>query len=200
MLRRGNYQLYWEQGRNVKKRTLPIDRIDPYNILQVAITRRELPILRGGGHVIRAPNKIVHVLAIVGGGDGIVTSFEAELVAAHESVFGGQESAGAHASRIDDMKTHIFPNWSEYVRPRSVSMDGDDSRIPVIHLRKRLPIRIRRSIRKDDPTKRVALKISAMRVKLPASVGRVQAQPSVIDEPDYLNICGCLGPLGECVL
>ena len=34
-----------------------------------------------------------------------------------------------------------------------------------------------------------------MRVKLPASVGRVQAQPSIIDEPDYLDICGSLGPL-----
>ena len=101
---------------------------------------------------------------------------------------------------MNDMKTHIFPNWSEYVRPRSAYMDGDDSRIPVIHLRKRLPIRIRRSIRKDNPPKRVALKISAMRVKLPASVGRVQAQPSIIDEPDYLDICGCLGPLGNRIL
>ena len=38
VLRKGNYQLQWEQGREVKKRTLPIDRIDPYNILQVTIT------------------------------------------------------------------------------------------------------------------------------------------------------------------
>ena len=94
MLRRGNYQLHWEQGRRVKKRTLPIDRIDPYNILQVTITRRKLPILRSGGHVIRASNKVVHVLAVVGGSDGIVTSFEAELVAAHESVFRGNNQQG----------------------------------------------------------------------------------------------------------
>ena len=94
MLRRGNYQLHWEQGRRVKKRTLPIDRIDPYNILQVTITRRELPILRSGGHVIRAPNKIVHVLAVVGRSDAVVTGFETELVAAHESVFGGKNQQG----------------------------------------------------------------------------------------------------------
>ena len=93
-LRRGNHQLQQEQEREVKERTLPIDRIDPYNILQVTITRCELPILRGGGHVIRAPNKIVHVLAVVGRSDGVVTGFETELVAAHESVFRGKNQQG----------------------------------------------------------------------------------------------------------
>jgi hypothetical protein len=95
------------------------------------------------------------------------------------------------------MKTHISPSWSGYVRPGSAYTDGDDSRIPVIHLRKRLPIRIRRSIRKDDPSERVSLKISTMRVKLPARVGWIQAQSSIIDEPDDLDICGCLGPLSN---
>ena len=82
------------RSRKVKTRTLPIDRIDPYNILQVTITRRELSILSGGGHVIRASNKIVHVLAVVGRSDGVVTGFETELVAAHKSVFGGKNQQG----------------------------------------------------------------------------------------------------------
>jgi hypothetical protein len=95
-LRRGIiHQLQWEQGRKEKsKRTLPIDRIGPYNILQVTITRRELPILRGGGHVIRAPNKIVYVQAVVGRSDAVVTGFEAELAAAHESMFRGKNQRG----------------------------------------------------------------------------------------------------------
>lgn len=86
------------------------------------------------------------------------------------------------------------------MRPSSAYMDGDDSRIPVVHLCKGRPIRICRSIRKDDPSEWVALEISTMRVKLPAGVARVQAQSSIIDESDYLDICGRLGPLVNWVL
>ena len=86
------------------------------------------------------------------------------------------------------------------MRPISAYTNGEDSRIPVIQLCKRHPIRICRPIRKDDPSERVALKISTMRVKLPARVTPVQAQRGIIDEPDYLDICGRLGPLGNCVL
>lgn len=54
--------------------------------MKIAIALREFAVLGGAGHIVRAADEIVPVLAVVGAGDRVETRLEAELVAANKCV------------------------------------------------------------------------------------------------------------------
>jgi len=66
--------------------TNAVDTVNTSNILECTITRGELAILGGRRHIVAASDEIVSVLTVVGRGDRIVTSLEAELVATDEAI------------------------------------------------------------------------------------------------------------------
>lgn len=54
--------------------------------MKITITLGEGAVLNSRGHIIVTTDEIVYVLAVVGGGDGVIAGFEAELIASDECV------------------------------------------------------------------------------------------------------------------